>query len=100
MSQAPEVRALVSGVYTDADTCLALEDGRVFFGEGFGARVETDGEIVFNTSMAGYQEIVTDPSYRGQMVVLTHPQIGNYGIQLEATESKRPWVTALVVRDL
>ncbi len=100
MNRESDVRALVSGVYMDADTCLALEDGRVFFGEGFGARVETDGEIVFNTSMAGYQEIVTDPSYRGQMVVLTHPQIGNYGVQLEATESTRPWVTALVVRDL
>ncbi len=100
MSQAPEVRALISNVYTNADACLALEDGRVFFGEAFGARVETDGEIVFNTSMAGYQEIVTDPSYRGQMVVLTHPQIGNYGVQLEAAESGRPWVTALVVRDL
>jgi carbamoyl-phosphate synthase small subunit len=100
MTQQPDVRALVSGLYTEADACLALEDGRVFFGQGFGALVETDGEIVFNTSMAGYQEIVTDPSYRGQMVVLTHPQIGNYGVQLEATESKRPWVTALVVRDL
>jgi carbamoyl-phosphate synthase small subunit len=88
------------GVYSDADACLALEDGRVFFGEGFGARLETDGEVVFNTSMTGYQEILTDPSYRGQMVVLTHPQIGNYGVQLEATESRCPWVTALIVRDL
>jgi carbamoyl-phosphate synthase small subunit len=96
----PELGAPGPGVYIDADACLALEDGRVFFGEGFGARIETDGEVVFNTSMTGYQEILTDPSYRGQMVVLTHPQVGNYGVQLEATESRQPWVTALVVRDL
>ncbi|MBM2809594.1 MAG: carbamoyl-phosphate synthase, small subunit [Chloroflexi bacterium] len=86
--------------FVDADTGLALEDGRVFLGRGFGARVMTDGEVVFNTSMVGYQEIATDPSYRGQMVVLTHPQIGNYGVQDEARESKRPWLTALIVRDL
>src|SRR5437870_4816654 len=85
---------------TGADACLALEDGALFFGHAFGAPVEVDGEVVFNTSMAGYQEIATDPSYRGQMVVLTHPQIGNYGVQAEATESKRPWLTALIVRDL
>lgn len=84
----------------DADACLALEDGRVFFGRSFGAPPDTDGEIVFNTSMAGYQEISTDPSYSGQMVVLTHPQIGNYGVQTSAGESGRPWITALVVRDL
>jgi carbamoyl-phosphate synthase small subunit len=100
MTEAFNRPRLSPGVYSDADACLALEDGRVFFGEGFGARLETDGEVVFNTSMAGYQEILTDPSYRGQMVVLTHPQVGNYGVQLEATESRRPWVTALIVRDL
>lgn len=83
-----------------ADACLALEDGRVFFGEGFGARFDAEGEIVFNTSMTGYQEILTDPSYRGQMVVLTYPQVGNYGVQREAAESRRPWATALIVRDL
>src|SRR5206468_3228656 len=90
-----------------ADGCLALEDGRLFYGRQFAAPLAepgTDdlarGEIVFNTSMAGYQEIVTDASYRGQMVVLTYPQIGNYGAQAEATESVRPWVTALIVRDL
>lgn len=84
----------------EATACLALEDGRVFWGQSFGARVDVDGEVVFNTSMAGYQEIATDPSYRGQMVVLTHPQVGNYGVQLEASESSRPWLTALIVRDL
>jgi carbamoyl-phosphate synthase small subunit len=85
---------------TGANACLALEDGSLFFGRAFGAPVEVDGEVVFNTSMAGYQEIATDPSYRGQMVVLTHPQVGNYGVQAEATESKQPWLTALIVRDL
>jgi len=84
----------------DADVCLALEDGRVFFGRSFGAPMPAEGEVVFNTSMAGYQEIATDPSYHGQMVVLTHPQIGNYGAQRIARESRRPWIAALIVRDL
>ena len=87
-------------LYLGADSCLALEDGRVFFGHSFGSRTEAEAEVVFNTSMAGYQEIATDPSYHGQMVVLTHPQIGNYGVQAQAAESKRPWVAALIVRDL
>lgn len=86
--------------YLDFDACLALEDGQLFFGLGFGAPVGAEGEIVFNTSMAGYQEIATDPSYHGQMVVLTHPQVGNYGVQAEASESRRPWIAALIVRDL
>ena len=81
-------------VFFGADACLALEDGRVFFGRAFGSGGEAEAEVVFNTSMAGYQEIATDPSYHGQMVVLTHPQIGNYGVQAEATESKRPWIAA------
>ncbi len=89
-----------SQTHFGADACLALEDGRVFFGRAFGARGEAEAEMVFNTSMAGYQEIATDPSYHGQMVVLTHPQVGNYGVQSEATESKRPWIAALIVRDL
>ena len=58
---------------------LALEDGRIFRGEGYGAKGECSGEVVFNTSLTGYQEIFTDPSYAGQIVVLTNPQIGNYG---------------------
>lgn len=87
-------------LYLGADTCLALEDGRVFFGHSFGSRREAEAEVVFNTSMAGYQEIATDPSYHGQMVVLTHPQIGNYGVQAQASESRRPWIAALIVRDL
>jgi len=79
---------------------LALEDGTVFQGRSFGAAGEADGEVVFNTSMTGYQEILTDPSYHGQIVAMTYPQIGNYGVNAEDAESARPWVRALVVREL
>jgi len=79
---------------------LALEDGTVFVGEAFGARAEAAGEIVFNTSMAGYQEVVTDPSYHGQIVVMTCPLIGNYGVNAEDAESHRPWVEGFAVREL
>jgi len=94
------IEAIDRQLYLGADACLALEDGRVFFGHSFGSRSEAEAEVVFNTSMAGYQEIATDPSYHGQMVVLTHPQVGNYGVQAQAAESKRPWIAALIVRDL
>jgi carbamoyl-phosphate synthase small subunit len=79
---------------------LALEDGTVFTGRAFGARGEVDGEVVFNTSMTGYQEILTDPSYHGQIVAMTYPQIGNYGVNAEDVESGRPWVRGFVVREL
>ncbi len=79
---------------------LALEDGTVFTGRAFGARGELDGEVVFNTSMTGYQEILTDPSYHGQIVAMTYPMIGNYGVNAEDAESARPWVRAFVVREL
>jgi carbamoyl-phosphate synthase small subunit len=79
---------------------LALEDGTVFTGTAFGARGEIDGEVVFNTSMTGYQEILTDPSYHGQIVTMTYPQIGNYGINDEDAESRRPWVRGFVIREL
>ena len=79
---------------------LALEDGTVFTGKAFGARGESDGEVVFNTSMTGYQEILTDPSYHGQIVTMTYPQIGNYGVNDEDSESPRPWVRGFVVREL
>ena len=69
---------------------LALEDGTVFTGVGFGAEGEVSGEVVFNTSMTGYQEILTDPSYRGQIVTMTYPEIGNYGVNPEDVESGRP----------
>jgi carbamoyl-phosphate synthase small subunit len=79
---------------------LALEDGTVFSGRAFGAPGEADGEVVFNTSMTGYQEILTDPSYHGQIVAMTYPEIGNYGINAEDAESRRPWVRGFVVREL
>jgi carbamoyl-phosphate synthase small subunit len=79
---------------------LALEDGTVFTGTAFGARGEVDGEVVFNTSMTGYQEILTDPSYHGQIVAMTYPQIGNYGVNDDDVESRRPWVRGFVVREL
>jgi carbamoyl-phosphate synthase small subunit len=79
---------------------LALEDGTVFTGTHFGADGTSDGEVVFNTSMTGYQEILTDPSYKGQIVTMTYPMIGNYGINLEDVESKRPHVAGFVVKEL
>jgi carbamoyl-phosphate synthase small subunit len=82
------------------EAALALEDGSVFAGEAFGAPVEVAAEVVFNTGITGYQEVTTDPSYRGQMVVMTHPQIGNYGVSSSGDESVRPWVAALIVREL
>ena len=78
---------------------LALEDGRVFRGRSFGAPVERVGEVVFNTSLTGYQEIFTDPSYAGQIVVLTNPQIGNYGTSPSDAESAKPYIEGLVVRE-
>lgn len=76
-----------------------MEDGRTFNGASFGADGETFGEIVFNTSMTGYQEILTDPSYAGQIVCMTYPLIGNYGVNTEDVESRRPWVEGFVVRE-
>jgi carbamoyl-phosphate synthase small subunit len=78
---------------------LALEDGTVFEGRAFGALTERSGEVVFNTSLTGYQEIFTDPSYSGQIVVLTYPQIGNYGATGDDCESARPFIEGLAVRD-
>jgi carbamoyl-phosphate synthase, small subunit len=78
---------------------LALEDGTVFEGRSFGAPTERQGEVVFNTSITGYQEIFTDPSYAGQIVVLTNPQIGNYGANAGDCESVRPFVEGVVVRE-
>jgi len=78
---------------------IALEDGRTFEGHAFGASGETFGEIVFNTSMTGYQEILTDPSYEGQIVTMTYPLIGNYGVNGEDFESRRPFVRGFVVKE-
>ena len=78
---------------------LALEDGTVFEGKSFGAPAERSGEVVFNTALTGYQEVFTDPSYSGQIVILTNPQIGNYGTSAEDNESARPYIEGLVVRE-
>jgi carbamoyl-phosphate synthase small subunit len=79
---------------------LALEDGTVFHGQGFGARAHACGEVCFNTSMTGYQEILTDPSYKGQIVTMTYPLIGNYGVNEQDIESWRPHVAGFVIREL
>jgi carbamoyl-phosphate synthase small subunit len=79
---------------------LALEDGSVFEGRGFGARASACGEVCFNTSMTGYQEILTDPSYKGQIVTMTYPLIGNYGVNALDIESWRPHVAGFVIREL
>ncbi len=78
---------------------LALEDGRVFKGHGYGHPGECSGEVVFNTSLTGYQEIATDPSYAGQIVVLTNPQIGNYGTNQADNEAAKPYIEGLIVRE-
>ncbi|MEE8484096.1 MAG: glutamine-hydrolyzing carbamoyl-phosphate synthase small subunit [Nitrospinota bacterium] len=80
-------------------TTLALEDGRIFAGDGFGAQGETSGEVVFNTGLSGYQEILTDPSYHGQIVVMTSPLIGNTGTNDEDGESHKIQVRGFVVRE-
>ena len=82
------------------EAILALEDGRTFRGRGYGAPIEHAGEVVFNTSLTGYQEILTDPSYAGQLVCLTYPHIGNYGTNSLDCESARPYAEGLIVRDL
>src|SRR5213079_1874026 len=78
---------------------LALEDGTVFEGRSFGAPAERSGEVVFNIAITGYQEIFTDPSYSGQIVILTNPQIGNYGTSSEDNESVQPYIEGLAVRE-
>lgn len=78
---------------------LALEDGSVFEGKSFGAPTERSGEVVFNTAITGYQEVFTDPSYSGQIIILTNPQIGNYGTSSEDNESAKPYIEGLAVRE-
>jgi carbamoyl-phosphate synthase small subunit len=78
---------------------LVLRDGRIFRGQALGTKGEAGGEVIFNTAMSGYQEILTDPSYRGQIVVMTYPMIGNYGLNAEDAESRRPWVNGFVVKE-
>ena len=87
------------GMLTEQSPCLlALEDGRTFAGFGFGATGTTTGEIVFNTSLTGYQEILTDPSYAGQVVTMTYPEMGNYGTNAEDLESRKVFARGLIVR--
>ena len=81
------------------EAILVLRDGRVFRGQALGAEGETAGEVIFNTAMSGYQEILTDPSYRGQIVTMTYPMIGNYGLNDEDVESRKPWVNGLIVKE-
>ena len=78
---------------------LVLRDGRTFSGRPLGAKGEASGEVIFNTAMQGYQEILTDPSYRGQIVAMTYPMIGNYGVNDEDVESRRPWVNGFIVKE-
>ena len=83
-----------------ANAAIALADGLVMRGQRFGAEVDGEGEVVFTTTMVGYQEVCTDPSFRGQIVCMTYPLIGNYGIDPEQDESRRPWISGLIVREL
>lgn len=83
-----------------SDAWLVLENGAAFLGRSVGAEGETFGELVFNTAMSGYQEILTDPSYTGQLVSMTYPHIGNYGVNGEDMESRRPWVEGFIMRQL
>src|SRR6188474_3319503 len=78
---------------------LALEDGTVFTGTSFGTPGEVDGEVCFNTSMTGYQEILTDPSYRGQIVTMTYTEMGNYGVNTEDVESSKPHLAGFIVKE-
>ena len=97
------IRLLAAGAFWGAavsfPAILALEDGRQFHGIGVGAKAESYGEVVFNTGITGYQEIFTDPSYCGQIVILTNPEIGNYGANGSDSESARPYIEGLVVRE-
>ena len=83
-----------------SDAALALADGLVLRGRGFGASVAAEGEAVFTTTMTGYQEVCTDPSFRGQIVCMTYPLIGNYGVNAEDDESRRAWIAGLAVREI
>ncbi|CAN5747717.1 glutamine-hydrolyzing carbamoyl-phosphate synthase small subunit [soil metagenome] len=81
------------------DAALALADGMIFRGKGFGAESDALGEAVFTTTMTGYQEVCTDPSFRGQIVCMTYPLIGNYGVNAADAESRKPWIAGIVVRE-
>src|SRR5205085_4219542 len=95
----PLVRTPAAAHPRRARAILALEDGAFFRGLSFGRSGETEGEVVFNTGLCGYQEVLTDPSYSGQIVTMTYPHIGNYGVNREDVESARPQVAGFIVRE-
>lgn len=96
----PEVVASKDQFRPAWDAALALADGTIFRGRGFGALLDASGEVVFTTSMTGYQEVCTDPSFAGQIVCMTFPLIGNYGVNAADAESRQPWISGLIVREL
>lgn len=85
--------------FHDGDAAIVLEDGRVFRGVSIGAECDAEGEVVFTTTMTGYQEVSTDPSFRGQIVCMTYPIIGNYGVTPDDSQSRQPWISGMIVRD-
>jgi carbamoyl-phosphate synthase small subunit len=85
--------------FRSGNAAVVLEDGRIFRGESFGAERDAEGEVVFTTSMTGYQEVATDPSFRGQIVCMTYPIIGNYGVTPDDEQSRQPWISGMIVRD-
>jgi carbamoyl-phosphate synthase small subunit len=86
-------------IFRSGDAAVILADGRVFRGTSFGAMQDVEGEVVFTTSMTGYQEVATDPSFRGQIVCMTYPIIGNYGVTPDDNQSRQPWISGMIVRD-
>src|SRR3990172_5998571 len=93
------VRNLKPASFNGVRALLVLSDGTVFEGKNFGAEGETIGEVVFNTPMTGYQEILTDPSYRGQIITMTYPEMGNYGVNADDVESGKPHLAGFIVRE-
>lgn len=85
--------------FHNGDAAVVLEDGRIFSGVSFGSESDAEGEVVFTTSMTGYQEVATDPSFRGQIVCMTYPIIGNYGVTIDDEQSRQPWISGMIVRD-
>ncbi len=85
--------------FRSGDAAIVLEDGRIFNGVSFGAEQDAEGEVVFTTTMTGYQEVATDPSFRGQIVCMTYPIIGNYGVTHDDEQSRQPWISGMIVRD-
>jgi carbamoyl-phosphate synthase small subunit len=96
----PDVQRATKRYKPESDAAIALADGMVFRGKGFGANTDSAGEAVFTTTMTGYQEVCTDPSFKGQIVCMTYPLIGNYGVTPLDEESRNPWISGLIVREI